>query len=64
MKTVNVTISTLETLIEGLEDAIKVCYNVNSSDEDVEKSYPFATGYSRSAMQQTIKMLESLKTKR
>ena len=62
MKTVNVTVSTLETIIEGLEDAIKVCYNVDSSDGNCERTYPYATGYSRSAMKHTIKTLEALKT--
>ena len=58
MKTVKVPITTLETLIENLADAINVCYNVESRSEDVEKSYPYATGYSRSAM---LRIQEELK---
>ena len=61
METVNVSISTLETLIEGLESAIKVCYNVDYQSEDHEKSAPFATGYSRAAMQMISDQLKTLK---
>ena len=61
METVNVSISTLETLIEGLENAIKVCYNVDYQSEDHEKSAPFATGYSRAAMQMISDQLKTLK---
>ena len=61
METVNVSISTLETLIEGLENAIKVCYNVDYQSEDPEKSAPFATGYSRAAMQTIKDQLTTLK---
>jgi len=58
MKTIQVPVSTLETLIESLDDAINVCYRVESRSEDVEKSYPYATGYSRSAM---LRVQEELK---
>ena len=61
MKTVNVPVTTLETLIENLADAINVCYNVESRSEDVEKSYPYATGYSRSAMLRIQEQLNDLK---
>ena len=61
MKTVKVPVTTLETLIESLADAINVCYNVESRSEDVEKSYPYATGYSRSAMLRIQEELKILK---
>ena len=61
MKNVTIPETTLETLIEHLADAINVCYNVDSRSEDSEKSYPYATGYSRSAMQQIRQQLKSLK---
>jgi hypothetical protein len=61
MKTVNVPVTTLETLIEHLADAINVCYNVESRSEDCEKSYPYATGYSRSAMLSIQEQLKNLK---
>ena len=61
MKTVKVPITTLETLIESLADAINVCYNVESRSEYVEKSYPYATGYSRSAMLRIQEELKILK---
>ena len=62
MKSVTIPITTLETLIESLADAINVCYNVESRSEDVEKSYPYATGYSRSAMLRIQEELKILKT--
>jgi len=62
MKTVEVSVTTLETLIEGLQDALNVCYNVDSTDNNCERSYPFATGYSRGTMECLIKDLERLKS--
>jgi hypothetical protein len=51
--------SELETIIEGLEDAVKVCGSVDSS-EDYERSYPYATGYSYATMQHAITNLKQL----
>ena len=47
----------IETIIGGLEDAINVCYRVDSSSDDNERSYPCA-GYSRAAMQLRLKIFE------
>lgn len=52
--------SDIETIIDGLEDAISVCYKVDNSSEDHERSYPFATGYSRSSMRTAVQSLRSL----
>jgi len=61
METTNVSVDTLKRIISNLESAVNVCYNVDSTDnEDYEKSYPFATGYSRSAMQSVIQDLNKL----
>ncbi len=60
MRNVTIPATTLETLIEGLESAINVCDNVNSNDDDSEKSYPYAVGYSRSAMKMIQEQLKSL----
>jgi hypothetical protein len=61
MKTVNVSLDTLKRVIRNLEDAVKVCHGVDSSeDADLEKTYPFATGYSRSAMTSAIMDLNNL----
>ncbi len=60
MKNITIPTKTLETIIEGLESAINVCYNVYSNDEDSEKSYPYAVGYSRSAMKMIQEQLKSL----
>ena len=61
MKTVKVPVTTLETLIENLADAINVCYNVDSKSKRSELSYPYATGYSRSAMLRIQEELKILK---
>lgn len=52
--------SDIETIIEGLEDAIGVCYRVDSSSEDCERSYPYAAGYSRAAMRTAVENLRRL----
>ena len=62
MNNVTIPVTTLETLIEGLESAINVCDNADSRSEDSEKSYPYATGYSRSAMLSIQEQLKNLKT--
>ena len=64
METVNVGVDTLERLIKSLQDAVDVCYNVDTSESDNhERTYPFATGYSRSAMQNAIFDLNNLLNK-
>ena len=52
--------SDIETIIDGLEDAIGVCHRVDSSSEDFERSYPFAAGYSRAAMRTAVENLRRL----
>jgi len=61
METVRVSITILESLIEGLENAVNVCYTAPNNPDT--EGYPYATGYSRAAMKETIKTLELLKTK-
>ena len=48
----------IETIIDGLQDAINVCYT--APEDPREKGYPFATCYSRSAMQTAIENLQML----
>ena len=60
METVNVPVSTLETLIEGLESAIKVSYT--ALDNPDCQGYPYATGYSRAAMREVCEQLKTLKS--
>lgn len=60
MKTIEVPVSTLETLIEGLQAAVNVCYNVDNKEEETEKSYPYAVGFSQSTMKWIIKDLQRL----
>jgi hypothetical protein len=63
METVNVPVSTLETLIGDLESALKVCYNVDYQSDDHEKSSPYAVGYSRAAMRMVSDQLKTLKVR-
>ena len=61
METVTIRVDTLKRLISNLQDAVNVCYNVDSSESDNhEKTYPFATGYSRAAMNSVIEDLNNL----
>lgn len=41
-------------IIDSLTHAVNVCYAVDESLDDSEKTYPFATGYSKSAMNGAI----------
>jgi hypothetical protein len=61
METVTVPVSTLETLIKGLQGAVDVCYNADNKEEETEKSYPYAVGFSQSTMKWIIKDLQRLK---
>tara|TARA_R110000868_G_scaffold397265_1_gene669875 strand:+ start:522 stop:713 length:192 start_codon:yes stop_codon:yes gene_type:complete len=60
MKTITIPETTLETLIESLENAVNVCYTAIENPK--EQGYPYATGYLRSSIKQTLKTLEALKT--
>jgi len=61
MNYVQIPVTTLETLIEGLQSAVNVCYNVDSKEQETEKSYPYAVGYSQSTMKCIIEDLKRLK---
>ena len=54
----NIKQSDIETIIEGLQDAINVTYT--APENPMEQGYPFATGYSRSAMQTAVENLQML----
>ena len=61
METVTIRVDTLKRVIRDLESAVQVCHNVDSSQgADSERTYPFATGYSRSAMTSAIVDLQRL----
>lgn len=51
----------ITSMIDNLECAIQVCNDVDSTSKDNEKSYPYATGYSRSAMMTVVEQLQTLK---
>jgi hypothetical protein len=59
MKTITISETYLERLIEGLENAVNVCDT--APQNPLEQGYPYATGYSRATMKETIKTLEALK---
>ena len=56
--------SDIKRIIRSLNDAIDICYNAKSIDNNVpdtyNESYPFATGYSRSAMQSAVESLQGI----
>jgi len=62
MKTITIPETTFETLIESIESALNVCYNVDGSSEDNEKSYPYAVGYCRGALELTVQNLKYIKS--
>jgi len=47
-------------IIDSLTHAVNVCYAVDESLDDYEKTYPFATGYSKSAMDGAIDELNRI----
>ena len=47
-----------DSIIDGLQDAINVCHTAPENPR--EQGYPYATGYSRSAMQTAIENLQML----
>ena len=61
MDTVEIPVYVLERLIKSLEDAVNVCYDVDNTSDDMDRSYPFATGYSRQAMKEALEILTNLK---
>jgi hypothetical protein len=48
----------IQTIIDGLQDAVNVCYTAPENPK--EQGYPYATGYSRAAMQRAIENLQML----
>ena len=61
METVTIRVDTLKRVIRDLENAVSVCHKVDSSEgADSERTYPYATGYSRSAMTSAIMDLNNL----
>ncbi len=59
MNNVKVAETTLETLIDGLNDAIKVCH---TAPNDSEKGYPYAVGYTCAVLEHLVKSIEQLKS--
>jgi len=60
-KTFEVDEYVLDLMIESLKDSIAVCHRVDSGSDNVENSYPYATGYSRSCMTSIVETLELIK---
>ena len=69
MKPIQISESTLDSLIESLESAAKVTNNVDYTlskkerlkYENSEKTAPYALGYTRAALSNVIETLKSLK---
>ena len=45
-------------VIRQLDDALDVCGRANANDDDHTKTYPFATGYAKSAMREVKERLQ------
>lgn len=54
--------TTLETLIEGLEGVLKVCYNVDYSSTETENSAPYAVGFTKAYVQSVLENLKQIKS--
>ncbi len=63
METVTVRVDALQRIIRDLQNAVQVCYDVDSLSEDDVHSYPYATGYCRSAMTYAIEDLNKFLNK-
>ena len=50
-----------ERILKTLQQGVDVCYNVDSTSEETEKSPFYAIGYSRSTMQGMIEDLKRYK---
>lgn len=61
MKTFEISEYVLDLMIQDLKDSIAVCHRVDSGSDNVENSYPYATGYSRSCMTSIVETLELIK---
>jgi hypothetical protein len=62
MKTVNVSLTTLETLIEGLESTLKMCYNVDHSSHDSSKSSAYIVGFCQGSLSLICEELKHIKS--
>ena len=49
--------TSLEAMIDSLDHAINICFEVDGQSDNLDKSYPFATGYSRATMQDIKKSI-------
>jgi hypothetical protein len=56
MSTIQIESNDLKRIVRDLKDAVDVCYTAPSKDG---QGYPFATGYSRSAMQTVLQKLQN-----
>ena len=52
----------LITCIDRLTESVNLCYEADyyPEDDDYQKTYPYATGFSRSAMSAVISELDSI----
>ena len=50
-----------ERILKNLQQGVEVCYNVDSTSEETDKSPHFVIGYSRATMQGMIEDLKRYK---
>ena len=62
MQTVTVSLFKLESMIDSLDSAVNVCYNVNYQSDNHEESAPYALGYSKAAMRLVLEQLKECAT--
>ena len=62
MNYVTIPETTLETLIEGLEVVLKICYNVDYSSSVSENSAPYAVGFTKASVQSVLGNLKQIKS--
>lgn len=63
MKIITIPETTIESLIEELESALKVCYNVDYLSTVPEKTSAYAVGYSEGTIENVLKNLQTIKSK-
>jgi hypothetical protein len=56
---VDISVFTLESMIDSLSAALNVCDGVDYQSDDHEKTAPYALGYSRAALRLVVEQLKT-----
>jgi hypothetical protein len=62
MKTITISETTFETLIEGIESTLQMCYNVDHSSNDSTKSSAYIVGYCQGSLGLICEDLKRIKS--